>query len=222
MGFKYVSIDIETGGLSAVDHDVLEVGAVFDDLSNIDVNTDRSNIFHAYIVRNTYRTQPTAAAMHERIWRIIRDKKDPQDPDALFLEPQHFASTFQDWLFTVGADVFPSHHISTSSPLSVESQRRSVLAACAATINVLGKNFASFDDTFLVNLPDFRQRIHIRKRIADPAILFLRPNDETLPDLRTCKERSKMFGDVSHSAVEDALDTIKVFRYGLNLSNRNA
>jgi hypothetical protein len=81
------------------------------------------------------------------------------------------------------------------------------------TINVAGKNFASFDKHFIERLPRWKQLIKMRNRILDPAILFVDwKSDEALPGLNLCKERSKIEGEVTHNALEDAIDVVSVLR----------
>jgi inhibitor of KinA sporulation pathway (predicted exonuclease) len=87
----------------------------------------------------------------------------------------------------------------------------------AITINVAGKNFASFDKNFLVKLPNWTSRIQIRQRIMDPAILFMAwKTDQSLPNLNRCIERAGLSGEVSHDAVDDAIDVVRVIRAATN------
>jgi hypothetical protein len=52
------------------------------------------------------------------------------------------------------------------------------------TINVAGKNFATFDKLFLQELPWWQKLIKIRQRVLDPAILMVDwKNDTSLPNL---------------------------------------
>jgi hypothetical protein len=81
------------------------------------------------------------------------------------------------------------------------------------TINVAGKNFATFDMLFLKQLPWWQKLIKIRQRVLDPAILVVDwKNDMSLPNLKQCKERTGIEGIVTHNALEDAWDVIEVMR----------
>jgi hypothetical protein len=81
------------------------------------------------------------------------------------------------------------------------------------TINVAGKNFASFDKHFIERLPRWKQLIRIRQRIIDPAVIFTDwKNDNALPSLDKSKERAKIQGEVTHDALEDAWDVIELLR----------
>jgi hypothetical protein len=78
--------------------------------------------------------------------------------------------------------------------------------------NFVGKNFAGFDRKFLDEIFD-TNKLKIRHRVIDPAILYLNSIDEEcLPDLKECKVRSGLFEDntVAHTAVEDSIDTLKL------------
>jgi len=77
-------------------------------------------------------------------------------------------------------------------------------------ITPAGKNFASFDRSFL-KLCGFDKFFH--HRTLDPAPLFWRPEDEKLPDSKTCMERAGLDGSVAHTAVADAVAVVRMIRY---------
>ena len=83
------------------------------------------------------------------------------------------------------------------------------------SVQAAGKNFAAFDMQFLYRLPQFNRHVNFRHRVLDPAILFWNPEDERLPDSKTCYERAGMDGKVSHTAVEDALAVVRLVRQGI-------
>ena len=84
-------------------------------------------------------------------------------------------------------------------------------------INAAGKNFASFDKIFLQMLPGWSSAIQIRQRIIDPAVLFMDwQQDSALPNLNECIRRAELEGTVTHDAVQDALDVIRVIRAATN------
>jgi len=78
-----------------------------------------------------------------------------------------------------------------------------------------GKNFASFDRQFLKRLPRFEQVVKLHHRTLDPAVLWWKPEDEKLPDSKTCYERAGQDGKVAHTAVEDALAVVRLVRLGI-------
>ena len=54
---RYVSIDLETTGLDAINNDIIEFGAVLDDLADMKPLEELPR-FHAYICKEEYRGQP--------------------------------------------------------------------------------------------------------------------------------------------------------------------
>jgi DNA polymerase III epsilon subunit-like protein len=82
-------------------------------------------------------------------------------------------------------------------------------------INVAGKNFAMFDRQFLLANPHWS--IKFTHRVLDPAILFWKPGDDKLPDMRTCLDRAGFTDRVTHNAVDDAILVVKLLRKGLNI-----
>lgn len=71
----YIAIDIETTGLSAVDHDVIEFGAVIDDQVT---PFDQLPRFHTYLIRDydEYRGTAFCFAMHHKIFDRISKREE--------------------------------------------------------------------------------------------------------------------------------------------------
>ena len=81
------------------------------------------------------------------------------------------------------------------------------------SFSAAGKNFATFDKKFLEKLPRWQQCLKVKQRVIDPAILYMDwKNDDTLPNLSTCKVRAGLPSLVTHNALEDAWDTLLVLR----------
>ena len=79
--------------------------------------------------------------------------------------------------------------------------------------NAAGKNFANFDNKFLERLPRWKQVLRARGRTIDPSILFVDwKNDEAIPGLSLCKERAHLDPHVTHNAIDDAMDIVKLLR----------
>jgi DNA polymerase III epsilon subunit-like protein len=83
------------------------------------------------------------------------------------------------------------------------------------SVTLAGKNVASFDLQFLKKLPQFDTWLKFSYRCIDPAILFWRPEDTKLPDSKTCYERAGL-GEVTHTALEDAMGIVKLIRKGVS------
>lgn len=79
--------------------------------------------------------------------------------------------------------------------------------------NLCGKNFAGFDALFLRKYSYWR---NLRKshRVLDPGSLYLDPKkDKEIPNLDECMVRAGVEGCVTHNALDDALDVVKVVRH---------
>lgn len=174
------SWDIETGGLNPNNCSVLEIGIIKYDTINPSSFED-SPKFHCLVDNPTVSGSAFALNMNARIFRQLIDK----DYKGLILKPHEVIDHIYEWLRVQGVGENES-------------------------INVAGKNFASFDKRFLEKLPNWN-KILIKQRIFDPAILFFDPaKDEYLPSLSDCKKRADINGIITHNALEDAWDVIQV------------
>jgi oligoribonuclease (3'-5' exoribonuclease) len=73
---RYLSMDIETTGLSPETCDIIEIGAVVDDLSkNFDV--DKLPRFHCYIQKLNYKGEPYTFSLHSEIFKRIHNLTPP-------------------------------------------------------------------------------------------------------------------------------------------------
>jgi hypothetical protein len=184
---KYVSIDIETLGLDYNWSDIIEFGAIIDDLSN-PLPLEELPRFHTFIQKEKYKGEPYAMSMHSEILKKIAKK----DENFYYTFPTKLGFNFKKFLLKNGY----GEDISSGK----------------VTINVAGKNFMGFDNNFLVNQTDFSKHLQVRSRILDPAILYYEKKDETLPSLSLCLERAGLQKEVAHTSLEDALDVIKLIR----------
>lgn len=68
-----------------------------------------------------------------------------------------------------------------------------------------GKNIASFDWQFLLNMPHAETlKSMVRHSFLDAGPLWMEANDTTVPSLSECLKRAGMETDVPHRALEDA------------------
>jgi oligoribonuclease len=184
---RYVSIDLETCGLDYMNHDMLEIGAVIDDLDNprplIEVPK-----FHCYIVLPTYRGDPWALATNHNILWIIANKD--KHTEKKFYIPQEVVGHFALWLTQNNYD---PHHV-----------------------NAAGKNFSGFDKNFLEwQLPGFRESIIFRHRTLDVGNMYFNPriHKDKLPSMKECLTLSGIQDqDVKHTALEDAMLVCQLIR----------
>lgn len=185
---KYCSIDIETCGLNEENCDILEFGAVLDDLKN-PIPIKMLPKFHCYFNLPNYKGEPYALSMHAKIFRRIAEK----EKGYTYCSPMKFGYMFKQFLLKNG----------------YESERDIV------SINFAGKNPSSLDIPFLKKKTDISKHIHIRHRIIDPSILYVKRDDECLPNLSECKKRAGMSEHVSHTAIADAIDVVELLRRGM-------
>lgn len=194
---RYASIDIETCGLDRKTHDIIEFGAVLDDLKN-QVDIDKLPKFHCYFLPpsgENFTGSPFALSMHQKIFLRIANREKP----FTYVHPMKFGFMFRKFLVKNG---YQEEHDQV-------------------VINVAGKNFGAFDLPFLAERTDLLKHVNIRHRIIDPSILYVLNGDEALPGTKDCKERRNFkFGitddiEVAHTAIDDAVDVIKLVRSGL-------
>ena len=81
-------------------------------------------------------------------------------------------------------------------------------------INVLGKNVATFDYRFFMRDPHLRRVADrfFRHRMIDIGTLYLTPNDDQIPGTEECMRRAGLVPDVTHEALQDCKDCIRLMR----------
>ena len=203
---KIVSIDIETLGLEPEVCDMIEFGAVIDDPQIL--NIEQLPFFHCYLtppkrelngkIYEFYRGEAFAMNMNNKIIETISKRKDKEIADKYqFLEPRELGMQFAIWLAKNGFNWNDQ-----DEPIKIK---------------VAGKNFEGFDMRFLRRLPEFNRYISFHHRVHNPAQLYFdRKNDDDLPSLDVCLQRAGIETKVSHNAVEDAMDVIRVLRHKWN------
>jgi DNA polymerase III epsilon subunit-like protein len=207
---KFISIDIECTGLNPEECQVLQIGAVIEDTENPLTIEDLPK-FKCIVEHQKYVGQPVAITMNQGIFRILAELETLDKEGRLALRKAHnilpegiVAKTFAMWLNANG--IVPTEGTKTEQ----------------VRITVAGKNFATFDKLFLQKLPNWSNFIQIRQRILDPAILFMDwKNDKNLPNLGECLKRANIETDVTHDALEDAIDVVKVLRAATNNYERS-
>lgn len=198
---KYVSIDIETTGLDPDNCQILQIGAVIEDTQNVKPIEELPK-FLCIVEHERYSGQPTALAMNHGIIEKLSQLDRASKEERSSIRKQHnilpvgiVAQSFAMWLQANGIDPNP------------ESKTQQV------TITAAGKNFATFDKVFLQKLPNWQSSVQIKQRVIDPAILFMDwQNDSSLPNLNDCMKRAKVEGEVTHDALQDSIDVVRVLR----------
>lgn len=220
----YLSIDIETSGLSSENHQILSVGVIVED-TNKKLPFKDIPKFHCAILHEEIKGGIFALNMNKDLISLInkyQTAKTQEDKDALsvvedmlFLKEDDVCENLFRFLFRNNVldeslrDCLVNKMINVVDGVSYPSVTR----ATASHITCAGKNFATFDKLFLEKLPRWKQLFKIHQRIIDPTILFTDwKKDTDLPNLTICKVRAKTGGEVTHNAVEDAWDVIQLMR----------
>ena len=81
-------------------------------------------------------------------------------------------------------------------------------------ITVAGKNFFYFDNRFLENDKWHEHYwFEFHRRGLDPAQMYFDPSvDDQLPNLQKCLAQIGINKEISHTAIDDAMDVVKLIR----------
>ena len=209
MSYTYCSLDIESSGLDTTNDQVLEIAIVVDDLSQSVSREDLEDylsklpVFHCYVKHDRIQGHPYAISMHNRIFNIIAkepltfrgklkselDISNLRNKEYLVLSPEQVYETLGEWL-----DWHDMLH--------------------GNKITAAGKNLGSFDFRILETLPGFKNpnRFKFYHKYIDVGPLYLKPTDTEPPSLDECLQRAGINKAVDHTAVGDAMDTIRCLK----------
>jgi hypothetical protein len=185
---RYVSIDIETTGLNAEKHQILSFAAV---AGNFDPTFNVSELpsMQRYFYYNDIVGDPVALAMNVEILRAMPKREKVANQEGTWMILGDLMRDFRIWLVASG---FKD----------------------TTKIPVTGKNFGSFDKTFLAAAPSFNVGL-FHHRMLDAGSLYFEPDlDETLPSLPQCMQRAELAeGDWNlHTALDDARVVVELIR----------
>ena len=197
---KYLSIDIETTGLDYKVNQLIEIGVVLADTNDNSVPVEnlpglRILIPHDQYVINTY-----CMKLHEKLWPELNAAAKALKDSGVYSTkmtsvtyasaPGHIEYVLRDWFREVDFDA----------------------GVLGKRLTVAGKNFFGFDHKFLAPvLPE----VKFHHRYIDPVMLFAKPDDHQLPDLKECCKRAGIQLEGYHTAVGDAQTVVKLVRCGL-------
>lgn len=211
---KFISIDCETTGLDPETNDILQIGAVIEDTATR-LPLDQLPKFNYFLWRSRYTGSAYALNLNKWMFQELaayeaRQRYPYQVEKIGFGTTTEDNASFQNLSSYIGPwweapNVF--YNWLKDNGFSPPENGKKI------TLNVAGKNFATFDKRFLEKLEAWNKLFKVRQRIIDPAILFVDWNeDEALPGLDKCKQRVGLNSVVTHDAVDDALDVIRVLR----------
>jgi DNA polymerase III epsilon subunit-like protein len=226
----YCSIDLETTGLNAEKYQILTFSGILENTEK-KLSLEQCPKINIYILRDEIIGSPFAINMNSRIIASIsryQNLKTDEEKDGLreslgcvFLYPQAVPYYFYVWIlvhqegrkeyeFHLDPKNWKDHKLTEIQIRTISSLRETV---GPLTINVAGKNFATFDKKFIDQIEKFYHFVRFRQRVLDPSVLFTNwKSDLTLPDLTVCKERAGLDPFVSHDSLDDAWDVIQLFR----------
>ena len=189
---KYVSIDIETTGLDPDNCQIIEFGAVIDDM---ETPLDKCPTFRYRVKDTMYRGEPYALAMHKEFFEEMAKLSSNQyiRPNDLVGAECGLPSYFARWL------------------RSREVRPKDFTAA--------GKNFAEFDAQFIRKCPAFHtnESFKWRHAVLDPGPMYIEPGDDCVPNTKECINRAGGLSPYNipgkpHTAVYDALVVCALLR----------
>ena len=160
---RFVSIDIETTGLDPEYCQILEIGAVIEDTLNV-VPVDQLPKFKCIVEHAKYTGQAFALDMNQPILSILAKLQTSNKEDRLAIRSEY--------------NILPESLVTQSFSMWLNSNGLGPVNETASqiSITVAGKNFATFDKLFLEKLSGWSNKIQIKQRIIDPAILWIDVN----------------------------------------------
>ena len=220
---KFISLDIETTGLDPQTCQILSIGAVIEDTLN-PLPFEQLPKFHGVIKRENISGSVFAINLNRDLLEAIKDYSEAKTSELKEEVETAFGAKFyhEDEVVEALFQFCYDNGLVPRDPNSINNTRKIVNGREYPTLtsnmpkvylNCAGKNFAGFDKKFLELLPRWKQVFSIRSRVLDPGILFVDwANDESVPGLEECKKRAGIEGVVTHNAVEDAMDVVKLLR----------
>lgn len=187
---RFLSLDVETTGLNPKTDQMLQLGIVAVDteigiLGSLEIN----------VVLERISGHPFAIAMNAGIIAQMSKMLQVWNKESQFLDDvitkDHRVFVYEEFMERAWGDKV----VPWLNYIGFSEEKR---------FNLAGKNLATFDIPFIEAAGI---KIPYRHRIIDPAILYFRSGDATLPDLKQCLDRSDMpKKEVEHTAVADATD----------------
>jgi oligoribonuclease len=227
---KYLSIDLETTGLNSETNQILTFSGILED-TKTKLSFEECPKLNIYILRDEIIGSPFAINMNSRIIAAISRYQNlkleeekmglSESLNCIFLYPQAIPYYFYVWVLVHHEGLTEyKFHLDKSGWKDLKSTEISIRLISQLkesvgpfTVNVAGKNFATFDKKFIDKIDKFHNFVRFRQRVLDPSPLFADwTNDIALPDLTTCKERAGLDPFVSHDSLDDAWDVVQLFR----------
>lgn len=222
----YVSIDIETTGLDNENTQTLSIGLVVEDTNNLKPFDELPKLEIA-IIRERLEGEIFALNMNKDLISDILSYKlarTPEERKEIELKTGREYLTEENVTKRIFHFLYDHKALDGGPELGIDFERTvevvngKTYPALTSKMkpyyfNAAGKNFANFDNKFLERLPRWKQVLRARGRTIDPSILFVNwKDDEAIPGLSLCKERAHLDPHVTHNAIDDAMDIVKLLR----------
>lgn len=222
----YVSIDIETTGLDNENTQTLSIGLVVEDTNNLKPFDELPKLEIA-IIRERLEGEIFALNMNKDLISDILSYKlarTPEERKEIELKTGREYLTEENVTKRIFHFLYDHKALDGGPELGIDFERTvevvngKTYPALTSKMkpyyfNAAGKNFANFDNKFLERLPRWKQVLRARGRTIDPSILFVNWKDDgAIPGLSLCKERAHLDPHVTHNAIDDAMDIVKLLR----------
>lgn len=220
---KYLSVDIETGGIPA-EMTVVECGLVADDLTK-PFDERREMRIIVMPQDDAMLVSPWAAAQHQSIWNdMLHIADQPWWRDTV-------AGSYTNCIVRAGEpESIWDHDVAVVQQGYEYHAMQKVLGllgfAEGETLNIAGKNPMGFDMPRLdlhgwlspsqeEGLQLTGPRISYHRRCLDPAVFYFQPGDAVLPSLEECRQRAGIPPLPLHHALYDARMVCRLLRHRL-------
>ena len=185
------SCDIETTGLNPDYCQVLEVGLVLWETTDLDTPVAELPAFHCYLTHERTVGEPFALAMNQRILQRIAKREAGYQ----YLAPELLGDALFGWLQTHAPELVVERHWPPGS------------------LTAAGFNFDAFDRQFLERISYFSDWVKFGHRSLAPATYFFDPiNDAKIPGSDEVFRRAGVTVVDRHTALGDARGVIEVLR----------
>lgn len=209
---RFVSVDIETTGLdvTAKDSMILSVGMIVDDLENPLPYEELPKIHvmlnhRSTVLRGDIQALTMNAALLSRIQRL----------GALRFNGGITSGEVEGVSLLVEADCAHGEYLLFLMEAGFQIQNFMRKNFPYQRVVVAGKNVGSFDLPFMAaTWADHMTTLIPQHAVMDPAILYMLPSDQKVPNLALCKERAGFTDtEVAHDALADAWDVCRLLRH---------
>lgn len=199
---RYMSVDIETTGLTPTIHGITEFAAILGDTENPNFPIAK---FYRWLNPEGYVWSNYCLSLHAHWICRVTHRLATKQIEENDTEPKicsnivDLATDFMAWFEQVDLGAYDEFKY---------KKRGSIVGT--------GKNFGTFDLQFLKawKFPDV-----FRHRTLEWLPLYTRKGDKVPPDLKLCKQRAIEMGcpdlivEVAHNALDDAMDVHKLIQF---------